>query len=396
MRDRNILIRFFQHCIFFILAFLIHQSGTGQVRIGAERMDLITETLKGKAVALVANRASVVSGVNVVDTLLSAGVNVIKVFSPEHGFRDFSGAGETISDTADAASTLPVTSLYGKKKKPSPEDLKGIDILVFDIQDVGVRFYTYISTLTYVMEACAENRIPMVVLDRPNPNGFYIDGPVLEPGFASFVGLHPVPVVYGMTIGEYAMMVNGERWLKNGAVCSLTVITIQNYTHQTVVEIPFNPSPNLTSMNAISLYPSLCFFEGTPVSVGRGTVYPFEVFGHPEFKGYSFSFVPESIPGMATDPPFEGQLCRGLDLRGFYASHPRMKGRINLSWLMLAHKNLGSGPDFFTSYFDQLAGSDQLRLQMLEGKTESQIRLTWLSAIDAFKKIREKYLLYPE
>ncbi|MFH1936226.1 MAG: DUF1343 domain-containing protein, partial [Bacteroidota bacterium] len=239
-----------------------------------------------------------------------------------------------------------------------------------------------------------EAGIPVLVLDRPNPNGFYIDGPVLDPRFSSFVGLHPVPVVYGMTIGEYALMVNGEGWLKDGIRCELEVVPLENWTHHTFIEIPEPPSPNLPTLNAIYLYPSLCFFEGTDISIGRGTCYPFEVFGHPVMKGFSFSFTPVSMPGKSLHPPHEGALCLGLDLRDFYVTHPAMFGRINLSWLMMAFKNLGSSQDFFTAYFDKLSGTDSLRKQILNGSTEKEIRQSWQKDIEAFKSVRMKYLMY--
>jgi len=370
----------------------------GQVKVGASNLEAVLGLLSSKHVGIVANPASVVGnrGVNIVDTLIRRGVQIKSIFCPEHGFRSFAEAGQLIPNRVDSITKLPVISLYGKKKRPSQEDLTGLDIVVFDLQDVGVRFFTYISTLTYVMEACAGSGIPLVVLDRPNPNGFYIDGPVLEKEFTSFVGLHPVPVVYGMTIGEYAKMVNGEKWMSGGTSCNLTVIPLENYNHSTLYELPVKPSPNLTTQNAVYLYPSLCFFEGTRVSVGRGTLFPFEIFGHPEMKGFSFEFIPESIPGMSSRPPFEGVLCRGLDLRHFYEARPKMFGRLNLSWLLMAHKDMGGGPDFFTDYFDKLVGTSTLRKQMLDGKTENQIRLSWQPAIEAFKKIRAKYLIYPE
>jgi len=379
-----------------VLFLMYTLSASGQTLPGAARSELLLPLLKGKLIGIVANQASVVAGVNTVDTLLASGYRIVKIFSPEHGFRSFSGAGETVSSQADSVTGLPVVSLYGKYRKPLPEDLKGLDIMVFDLQDVGVRFYTYISTMTYVMEACAEAGIPVVVLDRPNPNGFYIDGPVLEEKFRSFVGLHPVPVVYGMTIGEYAKMVNGEGWMKEGIRSDLTVVPLTEWTHHTYTFLPVFPSPNLPTMNAVYLYPSLCWFEGTDVSVGRGTYYPFEVFGHPAFKGFSFWFTPESIPGKSLHPPHEGEVCLGLDLRDFYQAHPSMFGRINLAWLMMAYRNLGSESTFFTSYFDQLAGTSTLREGIRMGLTEQQIRQGWKAGIDSFREIRRKYLLYPE
>lgn len=366
----------------------------GQVVTGVERTAEYLPALKGKRLAVVANNASVIRGVNTADTLIAMGCDVVKIFSPEHGFRKQVSDGVNIGNSRDSLTGVEIVSLYGKNRKPSQEDLYGVDVVVFDIQDVGVRFYTYISTLTYLMEACAEAGIPVVVFDRPNPNGFYIDGPVLDPQFSSFVGLHQVPVVYGMTIGEYARMVNGEGWMKDSTRCDLEIILLENWTHHTFIEIPVAPSPNLPTMNAIYLYPSLCFFEGTDISVGRGTSFPFEVFGHPGLKGFSFSFTPVSIPGKSLHPPHQDVYCRGLDLRDFYTRHPAMFGRINLSWLMMAYKNLGSKPEFFASYFDKLAGTDNLRKQVLNGETEAEIRQTWQDKIETFKMIRQKYLLY--
>ncbi|MFC2102018.1 exo-beta-N-acetylmuramidase NamZ domain-containing protein [Bacteroidota bacterium] len=366
----------------------------GQVVAGVERTEAYMPMLKGKRIGVVANNASVIKGVNTVDTLLALGCDVVKIFSPEHGFRKQVGAGVEVGNKQDELTGIEIISLYGKNRKPSDEDLKGVDLMVFDIQDVGVRFYTYISTLSYLMEACAENGIPLFVFDRPNPNGFYIDGPVLDPKFSSFVGLHPVPVVYGMTIGEYARMVNGEGWLKDGIQCDLEVIQLENWTHHTFLDTIEAPSPNLPTLNSIYLYPSLCFFEGTDISVGRGTSFPFEVVGHPAMKGFSFSFTPVSIPGKSLHPPHEGELCLGLDLREFYKTHSAMYGRINLAWLMMAYKNMGSRSGFFNAYFDKLAGTDLLREQILKGSSDAEIRQSWQDGIERFKSVREKYLLY--
>ncbi len=385
-----------RYCITALCILLLTTGGrvSGQVVTGVERVGEYLPMMQGKRVGVVANSSSVVGAVNTVDTLVALGCDVVKVFSPEHGFRRQVGAGVEVENQIDESTGIEIVSLYGKRKKPSQEDLEGIDLVVFDIQDVGARFYTYISTLSYMMEACAENGIPLLVFDRPNPNGFYIDGPVLEPRFSSFVGLHPVPVVYGMTIGEYACMVNGEDWLKDGLRCDLKIIPLENWTHQTFIKIDQAPSPNLPTLTSIYLYPSLCFFEGTDISVGRGTCSPFEVFGHPEMKGFAFSFTPESIPGKSLHPPNECVLCLGLDLREFYKTNPAMLGRINLSWLLMAFKTLGSKPDFFTSYFDKLAGTESLRKQILNGATETEIRQSWQEGIEAFKSVREKYLLY--
>jgi uncharacterized protein YbbC (DUF1343 family) len=369
--------------------------GISQIIPGAGRPSEYLKLLKSKNVAVVANNASVVNGTNTVDTLLRNHIRVTRIFTPEHGFRGDAEAGEQVAGTFDSLTGLPIVSLYGKKKKPDAADLEGIEIVVFDLQDVGVRFYTYISTLSLVMEACAENGIPLIVFDRPNPNGFYVDGPVLEREYSSFSGMHPVPVVYGMTIGEYALMVNGEGWLPGGLKCELTVVPLSGYAHSMQVDLPVKPSPNLTSDNAILLYPSLCLFEGTVISVGRGTCFPFEVFGHPDLKGFSFSFIPEQIPGMSMDPPYLNRTCWGLDLRTFYLTRPKLKGRINLAWLIMAYVNLYNNPDFFTSYFDNLAGNSTLRKQIIEGKSEQEIRASWQPGLEQFKMFRSKYLLYP-
>ncbi len=366
-----------------------------QVIPGAGQTRQYLPLLKGKSVGIVANNGSVINGVNIVDTMLHMGVNIRKIFCPEHGFYGTAEAGETVKDSS-GSSRPPVISLYGKKTKPSEQDLEGLEFMVIDLQDVGVRFFTYLSTMTLVLQACAEKDIPVILLDRPNPNGFYVDGPVLERSDSSFVGMFPVPIVYGMTIGEFARMITGEGWYPNASQLRLTVIPVAGYTHSTYYEIPVKPSPNLPDMNAIWLYPSLCLFEGTVISVGRGTCFPFEVFGHPALKGFSFSFTPERIPGMSNEPPYLGQACRGLDLRGYYETHARLKGHINLSWLMMCYKDLHEDPSFFSSYFTRLAGTSLLQKQIMEGTTEQQIRLTWKPGLDVFRKIREKYLLYPE
>ncbi|MCX6251519.1 MAG: DUF1343 domain-containing protein [Bacteroidetes bacterium] len=379
-----------------IIFCLIWLNLNAQLKTGAERTGAYFLLLQHKEIAVVANPTSLIGNVHLVDSLVHAKIKVSVIFSPEHGFRKFSEAGQPIGNSIDSATGIPVISLYGKKKKPLPIDLNDIDLVLFDLQDVGVRFYTYLSTLSYIMEACAEKNIPMILLDRPNPNGFYIDGPVMEEQFASFAGLHPVPVVYGLTIGEYAQMINGEGWLQKGVICDLQVIPLENYNHQSRYLLPAKPSPNLGTMNAVYLYPSLCFFEGTQVSVGRGTPTPFEVFGHPAMKGFAFSFMPESVKGSTINPPCKDKLCLGLDLSNFYLTHPRMFGRINLSWLIMAFKDLGSQPDFFNEYFDKLAGNSSLRTQILQGLPESEIRKTWEPGIIKFKEIRKKYLIYDE
>lgn len=370
-------------------------SAPAQVRPAAWQTEKYFKILHGKKIGIVANAASVVGGVNIVDTLFHSGIDIKVVFSPEHGFKLKEEAGQLSNDYSDPNTGIRVISLYGIKKKPAAMDLAGLDMIVFDIQDVGARFYTYISTLSLVMEACAENNVGVLVLDRPNPNAFYIDGPVLEVKYKSFVGMHPVPVVYGMTIGEYAKMVNGEGWLKGGISCDLSVLPVENYTHQTRWFPATKPSPNLPDDNSILLYPSLCFFEGTVISVGRGTSTPFEVYGHPGMQGYSYSFVPQAIKGMDSKPMYKDKACYGENLQKYYTQHPSDKGRINLSWLIRAFGALGSRPDFFNPYFDQLAGTARLQEQVIKGYKEEDIRSGWRADIEAFKKIRERYLLYP-
>ena len=377
-----------------VLAMIATLPLSAQVLTGAERTSLWLPGLRDKHVGIVANSASVVGHVNTVDTMVRSGINVVRIFSPEHGFRTQSAEGRLIADSVDPATGIRVISLYGSRKKPVPADLSGLDVVVFDLQDAGVRFYTYISTLSYVMEACAENNLPVIVLDRPNPNGFYVDGPVLEKRFSSFVGMHPVPVVYGMTIGEYAQMVNGEGWLQNGVRCNLRVVPLDGYDHATRCILPEKPSPNLPNPVSIQLYPSLCFFEGTPVSVGRGTDYPFQVFGHPELGFGDFMFTPQGKDGY--HPPLEGKVCRGLDLRRYFDDHPGASGRLVLDWLIRANRSWTSSTPFFTDYFDKLAGTDKLRRQITAGKTEQQIRAGWQKELQEFRKIRAKYLLYPE
>jgi uncharacterized protein YbbC (DUF1343 family) len=321
--------------------------------------------------------------------LRSLNINITKIFTPEHGFRGTADAGETVSSYTDKKTGIEVISLYGKNKKPSAEQLKNIDILVFDIQDVGVRFYTYISTLHFVMEAAAENNKKVLVLDRPNPNGHYIDGPVLEIKFKSFVGMHPVPIVHGLTIGEYAQMINGEGWLTGKKQCSLEIISCLNYTHNTPYILPIPPSPNLPNQEAIYLYPSLCLFEGTVMSVGRGTDYPFQHFGHPSIKGSAYSFTPESKTG-AKEPILKGQVCFGYNVKraGTY------NVGFTLRWLLMAYLLYPNHDTFFNPFFDKLAGTSKLRLSILEGKAEDEIKKEWKPAIDAYKLKRSKYLLY--
>jgi len=375
---------------------LVSCQDNASLKSGAERIDHYLPILEGKALGVVANHTSVVGNAHLVDTLLSRGIpldHILKVFAPEHGFRGEAAAGVPIEDAKDAQTGISVVSLYGPNKKPKPEVLNGIELMVFDLQDVGARFYTYISTLHYVMEACAENNIPLIVLDRPNPNGGYVDGPLLDPAYTTFVGMHPIPVVYGLTMGELAQMINGEGWLLNSVKCQLTVIPCEGYRHGTVISLPVSPSPNLGNDHAVRMYPSTCFFEGTVLSEGRGTPAPFEAYGHPDMPG-SFSFTPEEIPGVARTPKFEGQLCHGEDLRDKVPEEGWI--RIQLQWLLDAYHSFPRKDEFFTSYFDKLAGTDALRIQIEAGWSEKQIRASWEEDLQSYMAKRSNYLIYEE
>ncbi len=360
--------------------------------VGSSRFYLYLDSLKGKKVGIVGNQTSVINKTHLVDTLLSLKINITKVFSPEHGFRGDADAGESVDHSKDKKTGLPIISLYGNNKKPTKEQIKDIDIMIFDIQDVGVRFYTYLSTLHYVMEACAEENIPLLLLDRPNPNGHYIDGPVLEPAQKSFVGMHPVPIVYGMTIGEYSLMINGEHWLKDSLKCKLWVVPCENYVHKFPYSLPIPPSPNLRTDLSISLYPSLCLFEATTVSVGRGTSRPFEIFGHPSFPETSFFFTPISCYG-AKNPLHENARCFGYDLKNYYSYR---QYQLDLTWLIKAKQLLGEENKFINqvSFFNLLAGNTLLQEQILTNVDEKTIRASWKPGLDKFKRIRKKYLLY--
>ena len=365
------------------------------VLTGADRMRQYIPLLQDKKVALVVNQTSMIGGKHLVDSLLDFEIDIVKIFAPEHGFRGEADAGAKVADGRDATTGIPIKSLYGKSKKPSDSDLANIDIVVFDIQDVGCRFYTYISTMSYVMEACAQSGIPIIVLDRPNPNGHYIDGPVLQKEFSSFVGLHSVPVVYGMTIGEYALMVNGESWLENEVKCDLTVVSCLKYDHRWSEDLPVKPSPNLPTHRSILLYPSLCFFEGTQVSIGRGTDTPFELIGHPDYSIKDFHFKPKPSAG-AKYPKLEGQACYGVDLTKQNPRFIKTQNKLNISYLLDFYQDLQMGESFFLEnhFIDQLAGSDQLRKQIVAGMTEAEVRFSWESDIQEFEEIRAKYLLY--
>ena len=369
----------------------IHLIPKEQYVSGALDTENYFRLLSDQRVGVVANQTSIIGDTHLVDTLVVSGINVKRIFTPEHGFRGAADAGAKVTNGKDEKTGIEIASLYGKTKKPTPEMLKDIDVMLFDLQDVGVRFYTYISTLTYVMEACAEQDIPVIVLDRPNPNGFYINGPVLKAENKSFVGMHPVPVVYGMTIGEYGKMVNCEGWMKDGIHCELTVVSIPGYDRNAIYELPVKPSPNLPNWEAVYLYPSLCFFEGTIVSVGRGTDKPFQIFGHPDMRG-EFSFTPESKAG-ASKPLLEGQLCRGLDLTDFAHNFTVNPTQLQLEWLISAYQQL-KDKSFFTNYFRLLSGDKQLQRDIENGKSAEEIRASWISDLEAFKAIRNKYLIY--
>jgi uncharacterized protein YbbC (DUF1343 family) len=381
--------------IIILSAGLLFSSFFGKKDIvpGAYQTELYRGLIEGKAIGVVANQTSMIGRTHLVDSLADIGMNIRVIFAPEHGFRDLADAGATIQDGKDSRTGLPVTSLYGKHLKPAPEDLKGLDAVIFDIQDVGTRFYTYISTLHYLLEACAENNVQCIVLDRPNPNGFYFDGNILDTAHRSFVGMDPVPIVHGMTVGEYATMLNGEGWLKNGVKCDLKVIKCKNYTHRSLYELPVKPSPNLPNQTSVYLYPSICFFEGTNVSVGRGTPFPFQVFGSPLLPDRGFSFTPESVPGAA-NPPFLGKKCYGTDLRNAMKKHLVPVSSINLEWVISAYKDYPDKDKFFTPYFDVLAGGPALREQIIKGMNSAEIHETWRAGLTRFGAIREKYLLY--
>jgi uncharacterized protein YbbC (DUF1343 family) len=366
------------------------------IRTGAERTELYIEKIRNKRIAIVTNQTGVIGNKHIVDSLLSLNVNIKKVMSPEHGFRGNVSAGEHIKSGVDNKTGLPIISLYGDHKKPSQQDLADIDIVIFDIQDVGVRFYTYISTLHYLMEACAEYKVELIILDRPNPNGHYVDGPILKKEFSSFVGMDPIPVVHGMTVGEYGLMLNGEKWLTNGIQCNLMVIPVQKYNHKMLYQLPIAPSPNLPNMSSIYLYPSLCFFEGTTVSIGRGTEKPFQIYGHPNFIKYDYEFTPKSIPDKALKPKLENIKCKGWDLSKFGNDVFPQMSVLSLIWIQDAYEQLGKNPEFFNSFFDKLAGTSELKSQIQAGMSMEEIAKTWENSLKEFKKIRKKYLLYTD
>lgn len=374
---------------------IVEQSATDVIP-AAERISLYHPELVGKKVGLVVNQTSVVDGMHLVDTLKLMGVDIKKIFAPEHGFRGEADAGEHVKDQVDQNTGAPVISLYGKKKGPAVEDMEGLDVIVFDIQDVGVRFYTYISTLHYVMQACADHNVPLIVLDRPNPNAGYIDGPILEQEFKSFVGMHPVPTVYGMTIGEYGQMINGELWLSDGAQCDLTVIPCKNYDHDTYYNLPIKPSPNLPNIQSIFLYPSLCLFEGTHVSVGRGTEMQFQMYGHPAWTDAPSKITIKSMPG-AKYPKHENKSIGYQSLQDLTKGSLHEKDGLNMDYLVDMYKVVTKqGEPFFldNNFFEKLAGTGLLRKQLKAGKSADEIRSSWQSGVEEFKVTRAKYLMY--
>lgn len=351
--------------------------------------------LEGMRFGLVCNHTATIGMTHLVDTLIRANLSPAKMFAPEHGFRGDMPDGHLIGNMPDKITGLPVISIYGQNKKPQPEDLKDLDLMVFDIQDVGVRCYTYLSTLHYVMEACAEAGIPLIILDRPNPNGHYIDGPIMEPAYFSFVGLHPVPLVYGMTIGEYAKMINGEGWLADSVKCNLEIIPLENYTRLSQYNLPQRPSPNLPNMLSVYLYPSLCFFEGTTLSIGRGTDLPFQLIGHPSLTEGDTWFMPVTRP-ESIDPPLKNKDCRGFDLSELNLQQVREQSALDLSWLIKAYRAYPEKSTFFlkTGYFEKIAGTRTLREDLINGKTEGEIRARWKEDLFNFETIRDKYLIY--
>jgi len=379
----------------------ISSENSDPIIVGANRIEAYLPLLKDKKVGIVGNQSSVIfkSGgsetealkfTHLVDSLLALKVQITRVFAPEHGFRGTADAGEVVKDGKDSKTGLPIISLYGNNKKPKPDQIKDLDLIIFDLQDVGARFYTYIGSLHYVMEACAENNIPLIILDRPNPNGHYVDGPILDPEYHSFVGMHPIPVVHGLTLGEYAKMVNGEKWLKNGVQVELKVIKMENYDHEKSYSLPIKPSPNLPNDKAINLYPSLCFFEGTNVNAGRGTANQFQVYGSPflDQTFYKYSYTPKSNEG-AKNPKHLGKICYGEDL-----TNTPILNKIELKWLIKAYENTSDKSKFFNAFFTKLAGGPELQKQIESGLSTKEISDSWKFGLEEFKLKREKYLLY--
>lgn len=388
---KKLLILFFFSFSFLFLSAVEYSNSIPAAELTQKYLHLLI----GKKVGIVANQTSMIKNTHLVDSLLALNIDVKKIFCPEHGFRGQADAGAHIKSSNDEKTGLPIISLYGNNKKPKPEQINDLDIIIFDIQDVGARFYTYISTMHFVMEACAENNVELLILDRPNPNGFYVDGPVLEKEFSSFVGMHQVPIVHGMTIAEYAKMVNEEGWLANGVKCKLSYVLCDNYTHKSIYKLPVNPSPNLSTMNSIFLYPSLCLFEGTTMSVGRGTYFPFQVVGHPSLKKMSFKFTPkETIKGSI--PLYSGKECFGIDLRNVGEDSIVNLRQINLEWIIDFYNAYPEKDKYFNSFFNKLAGNSKLKEQIKSGMSIEDIRKSWEPKLSEFKALRKKYLLYED
>ncbi|WP_302274353.1 DUF1343 domain-containing protein [Alistipes ihumii] len=365
-----------------------------RIETGAEQTGRYLPLLEGRRVGIMTNHTGTVGRTHLVDTLRSLGVDIRVVFAPEHGFRGQADAGESVASYRDRKTGIDVVSVYGSTKRPPDSIMQRLDVLLFDIQDVGLRYYTYLSSMHYLMEACAANGKQLIVLDRPNPNGFYVDGPVLEAKHRSFVGMHPIPVVHGMTLGELARMIDGEGWLRDGLRCKLTVIPCRGYTHRSRYRLPTAPSPNLPNMRAVYLYPSLCFFEGTPVSLGRGTDFPFQAYGHPELQG-DFSFTPRSNAG-AKNPPLKDKLCHGVDLRTAPSDERIWERGVDLGYVIDCYRQLNLGEKFFTPMFDRLIGTDYVRQMILQGAGADRIKARWADDVERFKQTRKPYLLYEE
>ncbi|RHB37078.1 exo-beta-N-acetylmuramidase NamZ family protein [Bacteroides nordii] len=380
-----------------ILAFItLHcQAKQSRVIVGAEQTNDYLPILKNKRIAVFSNHTGMVGNKHLLDVLLENKINVVAIFSPEHGFRGNADAGEHVSSSVDQKTGVPILSLYdGQLGKPSEDSMRKFDLLIVDIQDVGLRFYTYYASMVRLMDACAEYNRKMLILDRPNPNGHYVDGPILDMKYKSGVGWLPIPVVHGMTLGELALMVNGERWLPASRICDITVIKCKNYTHQTMYQLPIPPSPNLPNMKAVYLYPSICYFEATPVSLGRGTQLPFQVYGHPNMTGYNYSFTPQSTSG-AKNPPQLGRLCHGVNLSELSEEEIRKKG-VDLSYLIDAYRNLNMDDYFFRPFFERLIGTDYVRKMIEQGKDADEIKAMWKEDVEKFKVQRRPYLLYEE
>lgn len=409
---RNLLLLFIA-----VAAFIMFSSGiskeknniyaekyaSGKIITGANQTEAYIDYLKGKSIAVLANPTTTIGTRHLVDSLLDRGIKIVKVFGPEHGFRGNKGAGDKVSDEIDPATGIPIISLYGPKRQPSAEDLKDVDVMIFDIQDVGCRFYTYIKVLRDIMESCAKNNKELLILDRPNPNGYLVDGPILDMKLKSGIGQFPIPIAHGMTIGEFALMINGEGWIPGGLQCQLKIIPVKNYRHDMEYVAPIPPSPNLNTQQSILLYPSICLFEGTRINLGRGTMYPFTILGSPLYKGiYDFSFTPVSLKGMAETPLFMNQVCYGIDLRNYDVSELRKTGKINLSWMIELYKNYPEKDKFFDrsisnqiGNIDFLAGDANFKKQIMAGLSEEEIRKTWEPGLSEYKEMRKKYLLYP-